>query len=62
MRIDRRTFLSGPAAAALVAPQRSFARSYMDATGRTITAPERVTRIYQAGPPSAVKCWRSTTE
>ena len=51
--IDRRTLLGG-FAAALVAPRHGFAATATDATGRTITAPDRVTRVYPAGPPAAV--------
>jgi len=53
MKIDRRIFLSG-LAAALVAPRRVFAASITDATGRAVTAPDRVMRVYPAGPPAAV--------
>jgi iron complex transport system substrate-binding protein len=52
MSIDRRIFL-GSVAATLVAPRLSFAASVTDATGRTVTAPDRVARIYPAGPPAA---------
>ena len=53
MRMDRRIFLSG-FAAALAVPQRASAATVTDATGRTIAAPDHVTRIYPAGPPAAV--------
>jgi iron complex transport system substrate-binding protein len=53
LSLDRRTLLGG-FAAALVAPRHGFAATVTDATGRTITAPDRVTRIYPAGPPAAV--------
>ena len=53
MRVDRRIFLSG-FAAALVMPRRASAATVTDATGRTITAPDHVTRVYPAGPPAAV--------
>ena len=53
MKIDRRTILGG-LAAALVAPRRVFAASVTDATGRAVTAPDRVMRVYPAGPPAAV--------
>ena len=53
LSIDRRTLLGG-FAAALVAPRYGFAATATDATGRTITAPDRVTRVYPAGPPAAV--------
>jgi iron complex transport system substrate-binding protein len=53
MRVDRRIFLSG-FAAALVVPQRASAATVTDATGRTIAAPDHVMRVYPAGPPAAV--------
>ena len=53
MRVDRRIFLSG-FAAALVMPRRASAATVTDATGRPITAPDHVTRVYPAGPPAAV--------
>lgn len=53
MSIDRRIFL-GCLAATIVAPRRGFAASITDATGRTVTAPDRVMRVYPAGPPAAV--------
>ena len=51
MKIDRRTLLGG-IAATLAAPLPSFAASITDATGRTIIAPDRVQRVYPAGPPA----------
>src|SRR4029077_2812901 len=54
LSIDRRTLLGG-FAAALIAPRHGFAATATDATGRTITAPDRVTRVYPAGPPAAVR-------
>jgi iron complex transport system substrate-binding protein len=58
MRLDRRALLGG-FAASLVAPRLGFgfAASIMDATGRTITAPDNVTRVYPAGPPAAVELY-----
>ena len=53
MKLDRRTFIGG-LASALVAPPQVFAAGIVDATGRTVTAPDRVMRIYPAGPPAAV--------
>ena len=53
MKLDRRIFIGG-LASALVAPPRVLAASVVDATGRTVTAPDRVMRIYPAGPPAAV--------
>ncbi len=56
MRIDRRTLVGG-VAATLVAPLQGFAASITDATGRTVAAPDRVMRIYPAGPPAAVELY-----
>jgi iron complex transport system substrate-binding protein len=56
MKIDRRTLLGGMAAT-LAAPLPSFAASITDATGRTITAPDHVLRVYPAGPPAAVEVY-----
>jgi iron complex transport system substrate-binding protein len=56
MKIDRRTLLGGMAAT-LAAPLRSLAASITDATGRTVTGPDRVSRIYPAGPPAAVEIY-----
>jgi iron complex transport system substrate-binding protein len=56
MKIDRRALLGG-LTAALVAPRYSFAASITDATGRTVTAPDRLMRIYPAGPPAAVELY-----
>ena len=56
MKIDRRALLGG-LAASLAAPRYGFAASVMDATGRTITAPEHVLRVYPAGPPAAVELY-----
>jgi iron complex transport system substrate-binding protein len=56
MRIDRRTFVGG-VAATLAAPLRGFAGSITDATGRTVTAPEHISRVYPAGPPAVVELY-----
>ena len=56
MRIDRRTFAGG-LVATLAAPLHGFAASIMDATGRTVTGPDKVTRVYPAGPPAAVELY-----
>jgi iron complex transport system substrate-binding protein len=54
--LNRRTLLAG-LAAALAAPRYGLAAGVMDATGRTITAPDRVMRVYPAGPPAAVELY-----
>jgi iron complex transport system substrate-binding protein len=51
--IDRRTFLTG-AAAALAAPRAAFAATVTDATGRALTIPAQVARVFPAGPPAAI--------
>ena len=56
MKIDRRTLLGGMAAT-LAAPLPGFAANITDATGRTVSAPDRVLRIYPAGPPAAVEIY-----
>ena len=56
MRIDRRTFAGG-LVATLAAPLHGFAASIMDATGRTVTGPDKVMRVYPAGPPAAVELY-----
>jgi iron complex transport system substrate-binding protein len=53
LSIDRRVLL-GSLAAVLVTPRLGFAATVTDTTGRTITAPDHVARIYPAGPPAAV--------
>lgn len=53
MIIDRRTLLSG-VMAALVAPRRARAANFTDAAGRAIAVPEKVERIFAAGPPAAI--------
>jgi iron complex transport system substrate-binding protein len=55
-KIDRRALLGG-LTAAFVAPRYSFAAGITDATGRTVTAPDRLMRIYPAGPPAAVELY-----
>jgi iron complex transport system substrate-binding protein len=56
MRIDRRTFAGG-LVATLAPPLQGFAASIMDATGRTVSGPDKVTRVYPAGPPAAVELY-----
>ena len=56
MKIHRRGFIGGLGSALLV-PGQSVAASITDATGRTVTAPARVTRVYPAGPPAAVELY-----
>jgi iron complex transport system substrate-binding protein len=56
MRINRRTVVGG-LAATFVTPCYGLATGVVDATGRTITAPDRVLRVYPAGPPAAVELY-----
>jgi iron complex transport system substrate-binding protein len=56
MKIDRRTFAGG-LAATLAAPLHGFASSITDATGRTVTGPDKVARVYPAGPPATVELY-----
>jgi iron complex transport system substrate-binding protein len=51
--IDRRTFLTG-AGAALATPRATFAATVTDATGRALTVPAQVARVFPAGPPAAI--------
>ena len=53
MGIDRRTLLSG-LSAALIAPPAARAASVTDAAGRAIAIPDKVERIFPAGPPAAI--------
>ena len=54
MKIDRRTLLGGIAATLAARPLPSFAESISDATGRAISTPGVVQRVYPAGPPAAM--------
>jgi iron complex transport system substrate-binding protein len=53
MIIDRRTLLAG-ISTTLIAPRAILAATVNDATGRAVTVPERVTRVFPAGPPAAI--------
>ena len=53
MSLDRRAVLAG-VSAALLAPRGARAATVNDAAGRTVTIPERVTRVFPAGPPAAI--------
>ncbi len=56
MQLNRRALIGGlsSALAAVVAPQGGAAASIVDATGRRVTAPDRVARVFAAGPPAAI--------
>jgi len=53
MILDRRRLLGGFAAGVLV-PGAARAATLTDATGRAITIPDKVERIFAAGPPAAI--------
>jgi iron complex transport system substrate-binding protein len=53
MNIDRRTLLAG-LSAAVVAPGVARAATVTDDAGRKITIPEKVERIFAAGPPASI--------
>ena len=53
MPLDRRTLLAG-FCAAFFAPCRARAASVTDGAGRAVPVPERVTRVFPAGPPAAI--------
>jgi len=52
MQINRRALISG-LSAALLAPRPVLA-AVIDATGRSLPVPARVTRVFPAGPPAAI--------
>lgn len=53
MKISRRGLLTG-VSAALLRPRLAFAAAVTDATGRAIAVPDKVERIFAAGPPAAL--------
>jgi iron complex transport system substrate-binding protein len=53
MRPDRRAFTGG-LLATLAAPRVRAAGTIVDAAGRRIAVPDRVTRVFPAGPPAAI--------
>ncbi len=53
MNIHRRTLLAGLGATALTS-QFAYAAKVKDATGREIQTPDKVTRVFPAGPPAAI--------
>ena len=55
MIINRRRLLVGFAGGVLV-PRVARAATVTDATGRAIIIPEKVERIFAAGPPAAISC------
>src|ERR1700709_279922 len=53
MRLDRRAFTTR-LVATLAAPRARAAGTVQDATGRSIAIPDKVTRVFPAGPPAAI--------
>jgi len=53
MVFSRRTFL-GISAAALLASRPGRAATLTDATGRALAVPQKVMRVFPAGPPAAI--------
>jgi len=53
MPLTRRSFLA-TASAALMATRAAGAATFADDSGRSITVPEKVTRVFPAGPPAAI--------
>ena len=53
MRLDRRAFTGG-LLATLSAPRARAAGTIHDAAGRSVTVPDRVTRVFPAWPPAAI--------
>ncbi len=53
MDVDRRSFVSG-GCAALLAPRGARAATVTDAAGRVVPIPQKVTRVFPAGPPAAI--------
>jgi len=53
MVINRRNFVAG-ASAALLSPRLAHGATVTDATGRALAVPEKVVRVFPAGPPAAI--------
>lgn len=61
MIFTRRSLLAG-FSAALAAPRIARAASVTDATGRALQIPEKVTRVFPAGPPAAIMLYTLAPE
>lgn len=61
MTLDRRTILAGLGAAALV-PRAALGATIKDAAGRIIEIPQKVTRVFPAGPPAAIMLYTLAPE
>jgi iron complex transport system substrate-binding protein len=53
MPLDRRALVAG-LSASLMAPRFARAATVTDSAGRAVTVPERVARVFPAGPPAAI--------
>ena len=53
MKLTRRSFLAA-SAGFLAMPRVARAATVVDAAGRSVTIPERVERVFPAGPPAAI--------
>src|SRR5258708_6000959 len=53
MNLDRRALITG-LSAALLAPRHARAETVTDGAGRPVPVPERVERVFPAGPPAAI--------
>lgn len=53
MKIERRSLLAG-LSATLLAPRLARAASVTDSVGRTIVIPDKIERVFAAGPPAAI--------
>ncbi len=53
-RTTRRMFIAGLSAAMAPFPRHARASTVADATGRKLSVPPRVTRVFPAGPPAAI--------
>lgn len=61
MWLDRRAFTGG-LVNSLAAPQVRAAATVQDAAGRSIALPDRVTRVFPAGPPAAILLYTMAPE
>ena len=53
MNLNRRTVIAG-LSAAILAPHAARAATVTDGAGRIVPVPERVERVFPAGPPAAI--------
>jgi iron complex transport system substrate-binding protein len=61
MTIERRSLLTG-LSAALLAPRLAWAASVTDSAGRAIAIPDKVERVFAAGPPPAILLYTFASE